>query len=108
MALVEANGVAEAAQRFLQLLGERQLVPQQRVGVFEAWVHLYGPCEELNGDVVLPLQTETVSSYTPGLWGDKKIKIQLYIRFYFFNIDNTAVKSVGSPLVSFCPCQLGL
>lgn len=74
MALVEPDGVAEAAQRFLQLLGEHQLVTQQRVGVGEARVHLDSPREELDGDVVLPLQTETVTGYTPGLRDLKKKK----------------------------------
>lgn len=74
MALVEANGVTEAAQCFLQLLSEHQLVTQQRVRVGEARVHLDGPCEELNGDVVLPLQTETVSSHTPGLQDRKRVQ----------------------------------
>lgn len=67
VALVEANGVTEAAQCFLQLLGEHQLMTQQCVRVGKARVYLDGPREELNGDVMLPLQTETVSSHTPGL-----------------------------------------
>lgn len=73
VALVEADGVAEAAERLLQLLGEHQLVTQQRVGVGEARVHLDGAREELDGDVVLPLQTETVTGDTPGL---RELKIQ--------------------------------
>lgn len=35
--------------------------------------HLDGSLEELNGDVMLPLQTETVSCYTPGLQTDRQV-----------------------------------
>lgn len=84
MALVEADGITEAAQSFLQLLSEHQFVTQQRVGVGEARVHLDGSREELNGDVVLPLQTETVPSYTPGLQDEEKKNEGRTTSFFFF------------------------
>ena len=61
------DGVAEAGQGLLQLLGEHELVAQQRVGIGEAGVHLDGPLEQLDGLVMLLLQAEAVSRCTPGL-----------------------------------------
>lgn len=109
MALVEADGVAEAAESLLQLLGEHQLVTQQRVGVGEARVHLDGAREELDGDVVLPLQTETVTGDTPGL---RELKIQEKVIVYWF-IHSFCKPFIGLlldplPPASSCPCPLGL
>lgn len=80
MAFVETDCVAEAAQRFLQLLRQHQFVTQQSVGISKARVHLDGPREELDGNVVLSLQTETVSGYTPRL-KDTKIITELQFTF---------------------------
>lgn len=64
---VDPDGVSETGQGFVQLLCQHKLVAQQGVGIGIVWIHLDGPLEELDGNVVLPLQAEAVSCGTPGL-----------------------------------------
>lgn len=86
----DSDGVPEAGQRSVQLLRQNKLMAQQGIGVGEARVHLGrgqrsglpralkdprthqntdldGSLEELDGHVVLTLQTEAVPSDTPRL-----------------------------------------
>lgn len=106
MTFIEAYSIAEAAQGFLQLFCQNQLVAQQCVRIRKAGVYLYGPCEKLNGNVVLPLQAETVSGYTPGLCTERERKKEPQIRKT--GDDNAHVEHIPPvfdlPLVSFCPC----
>lgn len=39
----------------------------EQTGMKSTATHLDGSLEELDGDIVLPLQAETISCYTPGL-----------------------------------------
>lgn len=64
---VDPDGVPETGQGFVQLFCQHKLVAQQGVGIGIVGVHLDGPLEELDGDVMLPLQAEAVSCSTPGL-----------------------------------------
>lgn len=64
---VDSDGISKTGQCFVQLFCQHELVAQQGVGVGIVWIHLDGPLEELDGNIVLPLQAEAVSCSTPGL-----------------------------------------
>lgn len=67
--------------------------------------HLDGSLKELDGDVVFPLQTETVSCDTPGLQTGSHITRDIWT-----GVVRTGVVWTGAvvPQDSFCPCQSGL
>ena len=67
MSGVHTYGIAEAGQGLVQLLCQHILMTQQCVGIGEVWVNLYGPLKELDGHVMLLLQTEAVASGAPAL-----------------------------------------
>jgi hypothetical protein len=65
MTRIHSDGIAVTSERFIKLLREHIFMTKEGVGVRKVRIHLHSSLEELDGNVMLFLQTKAVAGCTP-------------------------------------------